>query len=781
MAAEMKMHVLRAMLDTRFCGWLSCEERASRPRSTRRLFRSSSIRALTYCLVASSANPLVCAPALAQATSDTRSTQAVLPATAQTSVTTPPVAAPAQSEILITARRREERLQDVPIAVTAVSSETLKQVHIENSSELTFVTPGLTMGYRGQAATPFIRGVGNSDPSTGAESPIALYVDGVYMTNVYASTLPFNNIDHVEVLKGPQGTLFGRNATGGLIQIITKDPTQNRSLDASVSYGNYNTSEISVYASGGVARNLAGDISFFYTHQGEGYGKNVVTGQDWFKTSQVALRSKWVFTPTDTTKVTLIGDYRHSNSDVAEGYAVMPGTVNFAGNTALPNFYDLQVNKNPFLHLNNGGVSLRIDQDTSLFHIMNLAAYRYSDYHLYLDDDSSPVPLIDFWGDAKTNTFSDELQLSSNRGSAIRWIGGLFYLNDNQRYVNPNCLGLYGLAFGPTPSSGVLFCNGVKVSSISAYAEATVNLAKSTELTVGGRWTSDHKTLTAQTNVVDTSGNVTVGSVSSLSKTWKSPSWRVILSQHLTENNMLYASYSRGFKSGGFNLIDITAPAYQPEQLDAFEIGSKNQFLDRKLTVNISAFYYNYRDLQLYKQEAASAIVINAASAHVKGGELEVHARPIPQWTIDAGLAYTDGHYVNFLSAPCTFPLTTGGDLATACDASGNRLNRTPKWTNDLGTTFRIPSRVGTFSATLLNYWSSSFPWEPDNRLKQKAYDVLNGNVAWTSRPGTLQVSVWAKNLLNTKYYAHALSSGTGDFYSPAPPRTYGLQLRVLY
>jgi len=210
-------------------------------------------------------------------------------------------------EIIVTAQRRKERLQDVPIVVSAFAGDQLEAAGVQSTLDLAAVTPGLEFGTQAAYGQPFLRGVGTVANGPGVESPVALYVDGIYYGAMIGSVLTLNNIEQVEVLKGPQGTLFGRNATGGLIQITTKDPTQKFGGYVDAGYGSYNTATGDLYVSGGATHSVAADLSVHYQDQGTGFGRNAFTNSEVNKTKDLSVRSKWVFTPSDATSIKLQG------------------------------------------------------------------------------------------------------------------------------------------------------------------------------------------------------------------------------------------------------------------------------------------------------------------------------------------------------------------------------------------------------------------------------------------------------------------------------------------
>ncbi|MBL8268631.1 TonB-dependent receptor, partial [Steroidobacter sp.] len=258
--------------------------------------------------------------------------------TAQT--TTTEQAAAGLENIVVTAQRRTENLQEVPISVTAVTAESLEKSGITSTSELLNVVPGLTMSRAVKGGAPFIRGVGSQDTSAGNETAVATYVDGVYYMDVTGIMFPFNNVKSIEVLKGPQGTLFGRNATGGLINVITRDPQAEPLVEGSVGYGNYSTMETSLYATGG-SDTLAADVAVYAVRQDKGYGRNLLTGQDVNLRDEKAVRSKVVWTPTANDRLTFSAEWASNKTDLGVSRNLLPGAYLSGGLTAVGSPYDV--------------------------------------------------------------------------------------------------------------------------------------------------------------------------------------------------------------------------------------------------------------------------------------------------------------------------------------------------------------------------------------------------------------------------------------------------------
>jgi iron complex outermembrane receptor protein len=700
-------------------------------------------------------------------------------------------------EVVVTATRREESIQSVPIAVTALTADQLGQAQIEGVRDLPFETPGLEMANRATAWVPYIRGIGTLDVSAGQESAIATYIDGVYLASVYgASFMSFNNIERVEVLKGPQGTLFGRNATGGAIQVITRDPTHDPTLDAKISYGDYQTTAAQLYASNGFGSMLAGDVALTYSDQDQGYGRNVFTGGETELQREFGVRTKWLFTPSDLTKITVTADYGKRRSGIGDNRTVLPGSVSLGGYTSLPNFQDVNQNYPSSHFIENGGVAARIQQSFDFADFNSITAYRKLHGLLSFDNDGIPLSIVQAREYEVTRTLTQELQLLSKSDSSIKWILGAFFMNNFDGYVPPGGLLLSGDGVAPEPVS-VGFVDHIATKSYAVYAESTVPLPLDTRLTLGARWTHDKKELAGALNVFadNTPGPLLSSSaIGPLDAVYQKPTWRVSLDHDLRKNFLVYASYNRGFRSGTFNTVSPSNgstvqhpvnPDVQPETDDTFEVGEKTELFDRRLQLDSAAFYTLYKQLQVTIPLGGAQAVLNAGKAKTYGLEMEARAAVASQVHANLGFSYLHATFVEFGGAdgaPCTTRDASGATLPTVCFPAGNRLPRAPDYTFNAGVDYGIPTPVGNFTTNLYYMWTAHFFWEPDNRLVEPAYGLLNGTLSWTDTRSHYTVSLWSRNLTNTKYSTFTVAqAGINDQYDPAPPRTYGMSLRVRF
>jgi iron complex outermembrane receptor protein len=687
----------------------------------------------------------------------------------------------ALSEVVVTAQRRAQNMQDVPIAVSAVTGELALAHGITEVSDLPVLAPGLSVTHEVGNALIYMRGVGNNNSTAGQEQNIAIYIDGVYYPSMSADPGSFTNLQRIEVLKGPQGTLFGRNTTGGLIQYVTKDPTQELHANANVGYGNFGTYDANAYVAGGITSNLAADLSVGYHDQSQGWGRNLATGAESSRLRSTDVRTKWVLTPLDGTRITLYGSHTSTWTDEGVNEQILSATpVPALGGVKKPDsLYDINQNVNSYYTVGQTAINLRIDQEAGPVKLASISSYQNTNRNSLLDLDVTPIPELAATFPNLTSSFSQEFQVASNTSGRLNWVGGLmyFYMNGREKPLS--------ILAGPTELPVVSYFTGQKTDSISAYGQATIPLLSATDLTLGARYTRDTQELYGYQQALTPSGPIQIPvDPSTNSRHFGDFTYKVSLDQHLTDDIMAFASVSTGFKAGVYN-ITFSAPnesPVKPEKLTDFEAGLKSEFLDHRLRVNLDAFYYNYKDLQLQTYITTTIVTLNAASARIYGVEGEVEAILTDHLHLHAGASALDSQYRDFNNVP-SYDSSSGIGVPTlGLSGSGNRLLRTPAFQGNASLDYDIPLPVGALVANATYFHTSGYYFEPDNRLSQSAYNLVNGQLMWKSPDEHFNVRLWTKNLFNQQYYNQKISgSGSPDAGSPGAPRTYGLSLGVTF
>jgi len=693
-------------------------------------------------------------------------------------------------DIVVTAQRRSERMQDVPVAITAATGARLDAIAIRSTQDLGIVTPGLSVPQTNGFAQPRVRGIGTTSNGPGIENPVATYVDGVYFASAPGSLLTLSNIERIEVLKGPQGTLFGRNATGGLIHVITGDPSHTVGGKFDLTYGNYQDVIASAYVTGGIAPDVSAGIALHYEHQGEGFGQNIFDGRPVGRVDHdFAGRIKVLFEPTETTTVRLSLDYASSDGDrnIQHLDPQSPALFDlppFGGPFPRGGAYDVNNDSRFRNRLHSGGGSLQIEQQVGSVTAKSITAYRKSKFQFDLDLDYLPASLVTANSTSRFRQFSQELQLSSGAGGHLNWVAGLYYFNAEDGWLPLT------LSFGipASPVSGQTFANRVdtrqKAESIAGYAQATYELLPHTRVTLGGRFTYENKhesgsqTLYVGDAPLPSTPVPATGRGISPGIDFKRFNYRVALDHKFTPDIMGYLSFNTGFKSGGYVLASPTVKPYAPESIRAAEIGLKTQLFDRRVRFNISGFHYDYSNIQVQRFSAGTIVIYNGAKARLYGVDLDGEIAVARGLTVNGGLSYVHDRFTSFPNADYIVPVgncvpAPGGVCSGPAD--GNKLPFTPTVTVNVGVDYKFDTKAGAIGLNASYFSSSRFYAASDNVLFQPAYDLLNASISWTSPDGHLTARVWGKNLGGTVYATSLIEGFSGNVRSLGSPRTYGI------
>jgi iron complex outermembrane receptor protein len=698
----------------------------------------------------------------------------ITPAFAQSVATATPVA-PAPDgggsrleEVVVTAQRQSQSLQKVPIAVSAVTASDLAARGLTDSESLANAVPNLEMTHNGTTVSIYLRGVGSNASDPNDEASVATYVDGVYIASPLANIFTFNNIERIEVLKGPQGTLFGRNATGGVIQIVTKDPSETPSGILQATYGNHNTVGANFYGTTGITSNIAADLAAVYNNDMDGYRYDIYRHVNIFKREELDLRSKILWRPNDKTEVRLSGDYSLVRSD-GTNYQLSQGVIGADGVSTYPGAYRTDTNLPNLNNTDTYGVSLHIDHDFDFMRFVSISAYQHISGQFDLDEDSTPAPIVNSYITQLAKNFSQEFQLLSPKSAKLQWVVGAYYFNATYGYQPITLAGLAAEGAYGVPSASIFSLQ--ETHSYSVYGQATYEILPKTKLTGGIRYTYEDQE--AQVYVSDIEGTEHVPNEhQNISK----PTWRIALDHEFSDNLLAYVSYNRGIKSGGYNLIDPGAPGYKPEVLDAYEVGLKSEFLDHRVRANVAGFYYDYTNIQVQNIQAGGINTVNAAAADIKGIDADIKILPVRNLTLSSGLGYTYGYYSNFKSATFYPPSPLDGP-AYSGDATDHRVINTPRYTANVALDYKIPTEVGVFLYDATVAYRSSTYVSADNRLSIPAYTLVNTSLSWNNVDGRYGVQLWCHNLFDKQYYAVRTETSIGDIQYLAEPRMFGVTL----
>ena len=708
-------------------------------------------------------------------------------------------------EVIVTANRREENVQRVAASITALSGAKLQDEGIRNSNEIADVVPDVTIQTTFQTSAPriFIRGVGTGDSSVIASSPVGVYVDDIYIGAQDGLILELFDLQRVEVLKGPQGTLYGRNTTAGAINYISNPPTTDFSGNADVRIGDYNDIAAEAAISGPIMDKLLGRFAFSYEHR-DGVVTDPITGDHNGNSIQnLGFKGLLYWNPAPKLNINLNLHYTRADPFAgiykARGYYV-PGTTTPCSTPAIlayqcsdvlgyvpsPDLFSVHsILKGHDKNVSYGG-GLHIAYDAGWATLTSITGLNQTFVHrLEADDSGSQQRLAEFHFDHHTEEITQELRLTSRGGQRFNWILGA-YLYHEKPYSHDD---LYAPIVIPLPLDSE---SGQTDNAYAVYGRADYSITPKLKLALGGRYTVEHKSFFENAGLSPAAlayFGVSVGqpsppfSLFSLTKkrSDSDPSGDISLSYQFTRDIMAYGTISRGFKSGGFNGGPLVDPSYvtsfAPETLTSYELGVKSSFMDRKLIVDASAFYYDYRDLQVQTlvvvQPGQAPVLVeeNAANARVYGLELQSMLRPATGLTLDASVGFLSAKFLSYNSATADLNYT------------GHTLAGAPGITASFSADYRhaISDRFDGFIGWHSSYKSRDY-FDSSNTIlvSQAPYWLTNAEIGFGPSAGNWKASFWVKNLFDERYYRDIINFETTlgyDLTTVGDPRTFGLEI----
>jgi iron complex outermembrane receptor protein len=708
-----------------------------------------------------------------------------LPAKAQEGAQAPQI-----EQVIVTAQRRNENLQKVPITVNAFTSESLKSTNVLSALDVGKLDTSVIVQAVDGNVLPFVRGVGTPLVTMGNESSIAVYLDGNYQTRLNPALLLLNNVDRIEILKGPQGTLFGRNASGGLINIVTSNPDPDEPMQAraTAGYGNYDTIYGAGYFSDSIGSNFAFSLAGVYDNQQDGWGHDITTGgKAWFG-EQEAIRGKATYVVDEATRIRFSAFYARMHTDEGQQLQVQGQTQGWPTGSGLTGpvpplpFFDTRNDLSNAFVTENTGASVAIEHDLPFATVIDTASWNQTSEGRPLDVDTTGLNAYDADFNDYSNEFTDELRLVSNNSSPFQWTTGLYYYQTNQAY---DPLQLHGFSLGLPPDSDLQIFSRLAVRSYAAYAQGTYEIAPRTDITLGVRYTEDDDSGSGYTQLAIPGSPPIVLAHDAGDRTFAKWSWRAALDYHFTDDVMGYLSVNRGFKSGTFNLVPFSSTGVKPEVLTAYEAGVKSEFWDNRARLNASAFYYDYKDAQVNTVPAPGILDIqNAPGSEVYGFDIDGELVPMDGLTLKGGLSLLSAKYTDFPDAAFFEPGTAAQGFGLvgpfSSSANGNYLSRAPKVTFNIGGQYVVPLKADSSLTFGVNYaYTGDFFWDPDNRVEQKAYGLLDAQIAYTFPGSKYSVRLWGSNLADEHYYANEFESAgpQGSVGTPAAPRTFGVMV----
>jgi iron complex outermembrane receptor protein len=670
--------------------------------------------------------------------------------------------------------------------MSVVSGDSLTRTGAVDITALQDKTPNLTLQIaRGSNSTliAFSRGVGQQDPLWGFEPGVALYIDDVYVARPQGAVLDIFDVERVEVLRGPQGTLYGRNTIGGAVKYVTRRLGHDFEAKARVAYGSYNQVDLigQVTVPVGDILSFGGAIAQYWR---DGYGENLTTGVDQYNKNVLAARLSAELTPSDNTFVRVAGDRILDTSLPRHGTRLLPNGTNPIY-TPTESVYDTRAGIGDDNRVETKGLSVSGEiglTDTLTF--KTITAWREGHTDTLIDFDNTELPTLDVPAQYDDRQFTQELQLLY-QGDRAQGVVGLYYLNGRASGAFDTVVGLLNTT---TLTSGT-----VLTKSYAAFGDLSFDLTEQFKISVGARYTKDDKTGTVFRRNYTGIRSPVFGNAAAVpglirtdytnSRSFEKFTPRVSLSYQPSADLNFYASYGQGFKSGGFDMrgdavfTPTTVDGYAPETIDSWELGMKGAFLDRQLFVNLAGFYSNYKDQQVTIQVPAlpsgiASFVDNAGKAEIYGFELEMRAVPSRHFTASAAIGYTHADYKEFLT------FIAGG--TTPVDVADQRaFQNTPEWTANVSATWSEDLAGGTIAFTpSVSLRSDTQMFEiATPALDQDGYALVDAALNWTSGSGRYRIGVAGRNLTDTRYrvggynFPGALTGNSVIGYY-GPPRT---------
>jgi iron complex outermembrane receptor protein len=706
-------------------------------------------------------------------------------------------------EIIVTARRREENLLDVPIAVSAFSGEALELRGALDLTDIGNITPNTTLETsRGSNSTlsAFIRGIGQQDPVSGFEPGVGIYLDDVYLNRPQAAVLDIYDVERIEVLRGPQGTLYGRNTIGGAVKYVTKRLPQEFALSARATVGTYDQADGVVTVSAPVGEIVRVGGSVARLSRG-GFGDNLTTGLENYNKDVWAARGTLELGGYGApVSVRISGDYSHDKSDPRGGHRIIPGLL--SGAPVLDNVFDTRGGLvDPKQDIEAYGLAMNISVDLSdSLTLRSISAWRKDDTLTPIDFDALPAADVDVPGGYFNEQVSQEVQLLVDAGPFSGMVGAY--------YLDATADTLFDVRLFTTLSGLTAFTNAaVDTETYAVFGDFTYDLSEQLSLSVGGRYTWDKRTANILRQNYLGGGSpffggagVAFGAAStnfSGQRDFKKFTPRVSLSFKPTPDDNIYASFSQGFKGGGFDPRGVGANApdlngngirgendevaaflsFRPESVDSYEVGYKGNAFDGGLTFALAGFYADYKDVQIPGSVACivsglpsfCGVTSNAGKATFKGVELEFNARlgenvanEGDRLNLLGAVGYIDAKFDQYISNIASVPT----DVAAFRD-----VQNTPSWTASATLAYMTPVGAGRLNlGTTVSYRSSTTQFEiPNPYIDQSGYALVDASLVYTAPDDRWSIGLYGKNLLDKEYKTSGYSFIAGNATTGVP------------
>lgn len=730
----------------------------------------------------------------------------------------------ALEEVIVTAERRAESVQDTPIAISAFTGESLQELGLTTVEDLAEITPSLQIfAEQINNEAYIVRGIGRSNEDLTTDSGVAVNINDIYIAQPAEANAAFFDIERVEVLRGPQGTLYGKNAVGGVINLITRKPDDELSGSVSAEVGNLGLQTYTGAVGGPLVEGMsAGRIAGYYSRNDGAY-ENLTTGEDANGVEIEAVRGSLQLTPSDQLEINLVLDA----SDLTQEGVLKSIISDFDGaRYVLKDFFEVdefpaqeadirssRSETNGRQGIRQWGGSLRTDYSTDGGTLSWLAGYRTEESYNLEDIDRTELRINNFEGRQDTWSSSHELRFVSDDEGALsangklQWSLGLYWFHEegwrNQDIYlrarvpssspgdpdNPDD-GLLGPGSPDVQDSTASFLQTIDTDSYALFGQAKYRITPTFGMTLGLRYTDETKRASVDATSVGTAGGDPYslfqpnGPYSRAQEgNWTMLTPKLVFEYEPAQDIHTYASYARGFKSGGLNGQSGTFEEFvpfEPEQADNYEIGIKSDLFADRLRLNLAAFLINFEDLQVAGTNAQGLVVTtNAADSRITGVELEASARPTTALTLRAAVSLLEAEFRNYFVEEFD-PTITDGPPFVNVDKEGDRLDDVPEYSVAYGADYRWFLSGGSGLSFGVDGTIKGDTVSNQNTLRASSYSVINTRLGWTSADGAWSVAAWVRNLTDEEYYRGGGAVPDFDKHVArvglvADPRTYGI------
>lgn len=719
-------------------------------------------------------------------------------------------------EIVVSARRRTENAQEVPIPITALSGSSLDESGLYRIEDLNDRLPSLNAQFANPRQTSIaVRGLGNNPANDGLESSVGIYLDDVYLGRPGMANQDLIDLGQVSLLRGPQGTLFGKNTTAGVLNLTSSVPSFTPGGVIEASSGNYGYYQVRGALSGPLDETLAGRISYAKTSR-DGFVDDVTDGRRLNGVDREGVRAQLLFKPSEALSVRVIGDYEKEDSACCVSVLYNPGPndgallkahLAAAGATDIydPHFLSTSINDPQYMQVRQGGGSVQVNwRVDGGYNLTSITAYRSWQFLPTNDADGTSAAAITNAGQEDDDEqWSEEIRLASPSGGPVDWVAGVYYFYQYQRNLaftqyGPAAHALYGLpAFYNEAYSQVRAYP--ETDSYAAFGQGTWHITEPWSLTAGLRDTQEEKTSHIERNAPNGSPGISLAlpaySSGELKITNNNVSALASLGFQFDPNVLGYLSAARGAKAGGINesvpAKGLTASSLyvSPETANDYELGLKSTWLDQHLLFNVNLYWTDVKDYQATQLEQTTPGVFvqtlnNIGRVRTRGVEMEFTTKPVDWLAFDLNASYNDAVYTSYANAPCSIESLAG---SVTCNLTGEQVVGAPRWVVNPDLNLSHDLGGGLSGYALAGYsWRSTFFGTADNSEYGvvKSYGLLNVRLGLRgdlSSKLKWDVAVWADNVLDKRYLVGGVTGPTFGAYSlfPGNPRFWGATARV--